>query len=326
MTNQATLCENALSKLLPMHLLLTDQGKILSIGPTLAKLLPALRDGLQDVLTSGRAGQKAEPLEAIRIAVDTQTRLFLRLRQSSDLVLRGHGGGVTPEKMLVNLGFGIGLHQAVRQAGLTDADFAPSELAMELLFLQEANRGVLTELQRFNQQLATAREVALLEAQTDPLTGLGNRRALEGVLAGALHSNAKQRPFAVIHMDLDHFKQVNDTLGHKAGDDLLQGVAHVLRNHIRQDDIAARIGGDEFVMVLCGMSNQSALAQLANRIITAIQDLSPPELSDMKVSASMGIVIWTHPRTETPIGLLELADAALYESKRTGRGRATFAG
>lgn len=324
MTHQTILCENALSQLLPMHLLLTDQGIILSIGPTLAKLLPTLCDGLQGVLTSGRAGQKAEPLDAIRNAVDKKSRLFLRLQQTSDLVLRGHGVRVSPDTMLVNLGFGIGLHRAVRKAGLTDADFAPSELAMELLFLQEANRGVLTELSRFNQQLATAREVALLEAQTDPLTGLGNRRALEGCLARALHGNAKQRPFALIHMDLDHFKQVNDCLGHKAGDDLLQGVGQVLRNHIRQDDIAARIGGDEFVMVLGGMSNHSTLRQLADRIILAIQDLSPPDLVDLKVSASMGIIVWTHPRHETPTGLLELADAALYQSKRLGRGRATF--
>lgn len=324
MTHQAVLCENALSRLLPMHLLLTDQGHIQSIGPTLGKLVPTLFNGLEGVLTSGRAGQKAEPLDAIRNAVDGQTRLFLRLKDSSDLVLRGHGVRVSADTMLINLGFGIGLHRAVRKAGLTDADFAPSELAMELLFLQEANRGVLTELSRFNQQLSNAREIALLEAQTDPLTGLGNRRALEGCLARALHANAKQRPFALIHMDLDHFKQVNDCLGHKAGDDLLQGVAQVLRRHIRQDDIAARIGGDEFVMVLGGMSNRATLEQLADRIIRAIKELSPPELSDMQVSASMGVIVWTHPRHETTNSLMELADSALYRSKTLGRGRATF--
>ncbi|RJE80123.1 GGDEF domain-containing protein [Paracoccus sp. JM45] len=324
MTNQAILCEVALAKLLPMHLFLTDQGRILSIGPTLSKLLPMLSNGLHGVLANARAGQKPEPLEAIRKAVDKQTRLFLRVQQSADLVLRGHGVRVAPDRMLVNLGFGIGLHHAVRIADLDDADFAPSELAMELLFLQEANRGVLTELSRFNQQLASAREVALLEAQTDPLTALGNRRALETVLARALRSDLKQRPFALMHMDLDHFKQVNDRLGHKAGDDLLQAVGQVLRNHIRREDVAARIGGDEFVMVLRGMTCQTALAHLADRIICVIQDLSPPELGDLGVSASMGIIIWTHVKEETPMGLLELADAALYQSKRTGRGRATF--
>jgi diguanylate cyclase (GGDEF)-like protein len=324
MNNQATLCESALSKMLPMHLLLSDQGAILSVGPTLTKLLPALSGGLQGVLANGRAGQKAEPLEAIRQAVDNRTRLFLRLQHNANLVLRGHGVRVSPDTMLVNLGFGIGLHHAVREAGLTDADFAPSELAMELLFLQEANRGVLTELSRFNQQLSAAREVALLEAQTDALTGLGNRRALDSALVRALRDNIKQRPFAVMHMDLDHFKQVNDRLGHKAGDDLLTAVGQVLRHHIRREDIAARIGGDEFVIVLRGMTCQTALAHLADRIIRTIQGLSPAELGDLKVSASMGILIWTHVRAETPVGLLELADAALYQSKRSGRGRATF--
>ncbi|MDN5567281.1 MAG: GGDEF domain-containing protein [Paracoccus sp. (in: a-proteobacteria)] len=313
-----------------MHLLLTDQGDILSIGPTLAKLLPGLRTGLQGVVTSGRAGQNAEPLQAIRNAVEKQTRLFLRVQHASDLVLRGHGVRVADGKMLINLGFGIGLSRAIRKAGLTDADFAPSELAMELLFLQEANRGVLTELSRFNQQLTVAREAALLEAQTDPLTGLGNRRALEGVLGNALHSGvldrgSQQRPFAVMHMDLDHFKQVNDRLGHKAGDDLLCAVAQVLRNHIRREDTAARIGGDEFVIFLGGMICPVALRHLAERIIQAIQDLSPAELSPMQVSASVGIVIWNHPRFETPVRLLELADAALYQSKHAGRGCATIA-
>lgn len=325
----ASLPVEALCQLMPMHLVLNDRGTVLSIGPTLLKLVPGLRSGLHGCLISGRAGQGAEAIDAIRNAVDRGMRLFLRVQHISDLVLRGHGVRLSDGNMLVNLGFGIGLTRAIRKAQLTDADFAPSDLAMELLFLQEANRGVLTELSRFNQQLAAAREVALLQAQTDPLTGLGNRRALEGALSIAMRQPTDERterptPFALVHMDLDHFKQVNDRLGHKAGDDLLRDVGSVLQGLVRKDDTAARIGGDEFVLILRGMTCPVAIGHVAERLIANIQELSPPELSDLRVSASIGIIIWCHDRLETPERLLEMADAALYDSKRKGRGCATI--
>lgn len=325
----ANLPVEALSQLMPMHMILNDRGTVLSIGPTLLKLVPGLRSGLHGCLISGRAGQGAEAIDAIRNAVDRGMRLFLRVQHISDLVLRGHGVRLSDGTMLVNLGFGIGLTRAIRKAQLTDADFAPSDLAMELLFLQEANRGVLTELSRFNQQLATAREAALLQAQTDPLTGLGNRRALEGALSLAMRQPADERsgkpaPFALVHMDLDHFKQVNDRLGHKAGDDLLRDVGAVLQGLVRRDDTAARIGGDEFVLILRDMVCPVAMGHIADRLIGSIRDLSPPELTDLQVSASIGVVIWRHERFETPERLLELADTALYASKNRGRGCTTI--
>ena len=320
----------ALAQLMPMHMIVNDHGAVLSVGPTLLKLVPGLGSGLHGCLVSGRAGQGAEAIDAIRNAVDRGLRLFLRVQHIADLVLRGHGVRLSDGTMLVNLGFGIGLTRAIRKAHLTDADFAPSDLAMELLFLQEANRGVLNELSRFNHQLAAAREVALLQAQTDPLTGLGNRRALEGALAIAMRCSGDERqdrptPFALLHMDLDHFKQVNDRLGHKAGDDLLRDVGKVLHGLVRKEDMAARIGGDEFVLILRGMVCPTAIAQVAERLIGSIRDLSPPQLTDLHVSASIGVVIWHHDRFETPETLLDMADAALYASKRKGRGCATIA-
>ncbi|WP_408594071.1 GGDEF domain-containing protein [Paracoccus marcusii] len=318
----------ALGQLLPMHLWLSACGKVLSVGPTLSKLIPDLADGLADRLVSGRAGQGPCPLQAIRTAVEHRRRLFLRVVQSRDLVLRGHGVQVDDGTLLVNLGFGIGLHRAIRAAGLTDDDFAPSELAMELLFLHEANRGVLTELSRFNTQLAQSRELALLQAQTDPLTGLQNRRGLEIALSLSLRTadfaDEVAHPFAIAHLDLDHFKQVNDQLGHQAGDDLLRAVGAVLRSHIRKADTAARIGGDEFVLILRGMTSRAALQQLADRIIVAIRALSPPELTDLQVSASLGILVWHPGGPDQPEQVLAMADKALYLSKGAGRGRATI--
>ncbi|WP_410217578.1 GGDEF domain-containing protein [Paracoccus sp. (in: a-proteobacteria)] len=315
---------DSLIRLLPMHLWLGRHDRVLSVGPTLAKVVPGLPEGLEGRLTKARGGGKAT--EAIRLAVERDKRLFLRVSHAPDLVLRGHGVEVGDGGVLVNLGFGIGLHRAIRKANLTDYDFAPSELAMEFLFLHEAKRGILNELTRFNDQLEQSRKMALLQAQTDPLTGLANRRGLEIALAATLRTVAEGAgaPFALIHMDLDHFKQVNDRLGHKAGDDLLRDVGRILREQIRKADTAARIGGDEFVLILLDVDSQSALQELAARIISAIKSLSPPELGDLKVSASLGIVVWRSGRTTCADSLSAMADEALYASKRQGRGCATI--
>ncbi len=316
---------SALAQLLPMHLWLREDGTLISAGRTLAKLLPDLDDGLVGRLSGARPGEPSDPMTAIRGAVDGRRRLFLRV-EGSQLVLRGHGVRVAGGSVLLNLGFGIGLHHAIRQAALTDDDFAPSDLAMELLFLQEANRGVLNELSRFNEQLEQSRARALLQAQTDPLTGLGNRRKLESTLSAALKTSetGEIRPFALVHLDLDNFKQVNDLLGHQAGDDLLRAVGKVLRDQIRHADTATRIGGDEFVLLLPGMTSRPALKQLSARIIGAINALTPPELPGLPVSTSLGIVVWPTDGAEHPDEVLALADEALYASKRSGRSRATI--
>ena len=322
------LCAAALAQLMPMHLWLDRAGTVLSIGPTLAKLLPDMAQGLTGRLIPAREQPGCCLLSVIGQAVDQRTRLFLRLADAPDLVLRGHGVRAEDGSMLLNLGFGIGLHMAIQSAGLTDDDFAPSELAMELLFLHEANRGVLTELSRFNDQLARSREQALLQAQTDPLTGLNNRRGLEIALTLSLRTadlpDDAPQPFALVHLDLDHFKQVNDQLGHQAGDDLLRAVGAVLRAHIRKADTAARIGGDEFVLILRGMTSRPALEALSGRIITSINALSPPELAGLTVSASLGVVIWTPGGSCHPDEVLAEADRALYMSKGAGRGRVTI--
>jgi diguanylate cyclase (GGDEF)-like protein len=316
----------AMCQLLPMHLWLEDDGRILSVGPTLAKLLPDLHRGLAGQLASERSGQAPDVVTAIRDAVDRRSRLFLRVEHAADLVLRGHGIRLTDGSLLLSLGFGIGLHRAIRMAGLTDDDFAPSDLAMELLFLHEANCGVLAELSRFTEQLAKSREVAMRQALTDPLTGLDNRRKLEAALAAALRTPVPgtRTPFAVVHLDLDNFKQVNDRLGHQAGDDLLRAVATVLREEVRRTDTAARVGGDEFVLLLVGMTCPAALRDLSQRIIARVRTLTPPGLGELCVSASLGVVVWSEGAPDCADEVLAAADEALYASKRGGRNRATI--
>ncbi|TGN52945.1 GGDEF domain-containing protein [Paracoccus liaowanqingii] len=320
---------DALRRFLPMHLRIRDDGTVLSVGPTLAKLMPNLEEGIAERLVNARPGHGICPLAAIREAVDGQGRLMLRIVNSRDIFLRGHGVRDCEGAMLLNLGFGISLHRAIRAAELTDDDFAPSDLAMELMFLREANRGVLHVLSRFNDQLAEARQEAVLQAQTDALTGLRNRRGLDIELAQALRLNGHRHedvatPLALIHLDLDHFKQVNDLLGHLAGDELLFRVAAVLKQQVRKADTAARVGGDEFVLLMRGMTSRSALRDLSKRIIRAIRLLTPPELVGYTVSASMGIVIWLPGQADCPEDLLARADKALYQAKASGRSQAVI--
>lgn len=332
--NGMTLCRRALSRMLPMHLWIGTDGAVRSVGATLAKLVPDLGADWQMKLQDARGAATTDLLAVVTQAARAHSRLFLRLTDMPELVLRGHAAVVEDGSILVDLGFGITLYRAVAAAGLTDADFAPTDLAIELLFLHEANHAVRSELARFTEQLERDRQLALAQAHSDPLTGLANRRGLELALAALLTVQSDPAapppdPFAIAQMDLDRFKEVNDRLGHKAGDDLLRDVGQVLRQTLRRGDTAARIGGDEFVFILRGQTARGALEQLAQRLIGAIEDCSPggPPGAPVRVpvSASLGIVQWRPGCTTDPDTLLELTDRALYRSKHAGRGRATIA-
>ena len=320
----------ALDRLLPMHLWLNGAGAILSAGPTLRKLIGTGHGHLQEAFQNGRAGAADDLVSLIRRCAGREERLFLRMRAAPHLNLRGHAVAAQDDSLLLNLGFGIGLHDAVRAAHLTDRDFAPPELAMELLFMREAMGGVMSELSRFNNQLEAAREAAEIQAHTEPLTGLCNRRGLEAALARAMRTargNAASDPgtgFALAHLDLDHFKQVNDRMGHAEGDRLLCHVADVLRQVTRRDDTAARVGGDEFVLILRGLQDGAKLDRLARRIIAEIEAALVDRPDICRVSASVGIVMSRFYRDLSAERMLSDADAALYRSKREGRGRVTI--
>lgn len=320
----------ALGSLMPMHLLVERDGEILSAGPTLRKLINPQSRRLSDEFANGRAGGAGDLVSVIQVAAIRGDRLFLRMKRPPGLNLRGHAVVANGDLLLLNMGFGIGLPDAVRSAGLTDRDFAPPELAMELLFMREAVGGVLGELSHFNSQLEAAREAAEVKAHTDALTGLSNRRGLEIALRTAMRPAAhgdrgdRRRGFALAHVDLDHFKQVNDLLGHAAGDRVLCHVAKVLREVTRSDDTAARIGGDEFVLVLHGLEDPATLERLARRIITGVEAAMSDRPEGQRVSASIGIVLSSSYQDLPVERMLADADAALYRSKREGRGRVTI--
>jgi two-component system, cell cycle response regulator len=168
--------------------------------------------------------------------------------------------------------------------------------------------------------------VALLEhlqasALTDGLTGVANRRAFDAAFDRELSVAARGgAPVSVLIIDLDHFKQLNDTYGHQAGDDVLRGVGAALRSCVRPGDVAARYGGEEFALILPGATADDAVA-VARRLRTVLREVEAPR----PITASLGIACQRGAGLSAA-ELLATADTALYAAKAGGRDRAHLAG
>lgn len=181
-------------------------------------------------------------------------------------------------------------------------------------------------------QLKRSASVAAEESQhfeglatRDPLTGLFNRRefraALEREFASAGRSGAG---FALLLVDLDGFKAVNDTFGHAAGDKVLCAVAARLLEHARAIDTVARVGGDEFVLICPGMTSREDAAGLSERLIDALNRPIAVDGSEARIGASIGIVFCCD-QIEGCDELIRMADRAMYAAKHAGRNRHVFA-
>lgn len=323
MQDAALIGADALGRLMPMYLWITPTGLIRAVGPTLVKLCgsaPLVGDRFLDRFQVDRP-------RALYSMADVQAlagqRIHLSLRSGPGTSLRGQtqplGGG---QGWLLNLSFGISVAEAVRDHRLTNADFAPTDLTVELLFLTEVKAAVMGELAALNARLKRAHDEAEARALTDALTGLANRRALDADLGRDCHLAARGGAgFALLHLDLDFFKAVNDTLGHAAGDHVLAEVAKVLRSEIRASDTAARVGGDEFVLILRGGPDQTQVAEVAARIIARLEQPIPFEGQECRISGSIGVVLSAAYAPPEPERMHAEADEALYAAKRAGRGR-----
>ncbi|WP_199261326.1 GGDEF domain-containing protein [Paracoccus binzhouensis] len=300
---------SCLHELMPMHLVVGLDGRILSKGRTLSKLLQgnghvseAFRGDVGRILLQRGGGS----LRSISLKSNPEISLVAHCARSGDL-------------LIMNFGFGASLAKAARAFDLTNSDFAATDLAMEFFFLREANRAISEELNRVNRILKDAREVAERLSITDPLTGVLNKRAFDLELAAAMETRDRA-PFSLMSLDLDFFKAVNDNLGHIAGDSVLMSVADALRSSLRNEDKVCRVGGDEFLAIIRNCTDRGTLLNMAERIISAIHDIRPPGFANLSVS----IGISTSERCGTVHGLLSGADIALYRSKKAGGGIATI--
>jgi diguanylate cyclase (GGDEF)-like protein/PAS domain S-box-containing protein len=176
-----------------------------------------------------------------------------------------------------------------------------------------------------NQELEAAKERIEKQSLHDALTGLPNRRYLDRVLGAYLDElpDGTRGALALLHIDLDRFKQINDTLGHVAGDAMLVHVAHLLTENAGFGNFVARVGGDEFV-VLCPMLSDSVnLGELAGRLITKIRQPVPYEGQMCRFGASIGIAVNQGERI-SPKQVLMNGDIALYRAKSQGKNRFEF--
>ena len=172
------------------------------------------------------------------------------------------------------------------------------------------------ERKRYQQQLEH-------QANYDALTGLPNRNLLHDRLRQSVYSQRQPRAIAVVFMDLDHFKYVNDSLGHSTGDLLLKAMGERLRSVLREGDTVGRVGGDEFVLILNDQSNEEIIYRAMQRISAKVSEPLTIDGKELHVTCSAGISIYPQDGRDVDT-LLKNADAAMYRAKEHGRSNFQF--
>jgi diguanylate cyclase (GGDEF)-like protein len=178
------------------------------------------------------------------------------------------------------------------------------------------------ELGDREKELSQMNDRLLHISMTDGLTGVDNRRALEQRLHEMFeHSLRLHEPIACVMCDIDHFKKVNDTYGHAAGDDVLKQFAEILKDEAREIDRVGRYGGEEFLLLLPGTVLDSAVT-FAERLRQRVeQNTFSFEGGTLKRTVSLGVASWPHPKIKGREEMLKAADDALYVAKEMGRNR-----
>lgn len=306
-----------LDALCPMAVVLDETGHIRHAGPTLQKLRPTQSFVGCRFLEIMELNRPREINNMQGLLALPNTTLYLQFRDEPRTSFKGV---LVPSPMgkgaVINLSFGISVLDAVRDYDLTNADFPATDLTIELLYLVEAKSAAMEASRKLNQRLQGAKIAAEEQAFTDTLTGLKNRRAMDHILSRLIVSG---EPFSLMHLDLDYFKLVNDTMGHAAGDHVLQEAARIMVAQTREQDTVVRVGGDEFVLIFNGICDESRLADIATRLIGELEKPIAFNGQKCRISASIGTVMAVGPSGAEAAQLLHDADTALYSAKRAGR-------
>ncbi|MDX8401008.1 MAG: GGDEF domain-containing protein [Mariprofundaceae bacterium] len=291
-------CAAMLDQPLPASLPLADKH---------ARLETALRRHLRD--DAGLRREFAALLEALQSSLEAMDRMIAEigeeapeLREARRLLEADLPDDAEAARALL----------ARAREGLLSAG---GKLAQAGERLRRTMRSHIQQMQSLTEKL----EEAERDARNDPLTGLPNRRGLADYLKTRV-----ERGFCFILLDVDHFKQINDRYGHDAGDEVLVQLADILRNHIRDTDLAARLGGEEFCVVFPGASLEEG-QRLAERLRAAVAHHAfQTEKGALNATVSVGVAAHLpgHPAARA----IKAADQALYEAKRSGRNRVRAAG
>jgi len=195
--------------------------------------------------------------------------------------------------------------------------------AQDYLVKGKLDRELLLRSMQYSIERKRYQEQLEYQANYDALTGLPNRNLLHDRLKQSVFAQRFVRSIGVVFLDIDHFKFVNDSLGHNAGDKLLQRVAERLLESVRDGDTVARLGGDEFILILNDQTGQEIIYRAMQRIITRVAEPIEIDGQELLVTASAGISLYPQdgPDVET---LLKNADAAMYRAKEKGRNNFQF--
>ena len=183
----------------------------------------------------------------------------------------------------------------------------------------------VNQVRRAAEELTARSQILEDKVHKDSLTGLYNRGHFDAILHKEfIHATEQDWPLSVAFIDLDNFKQVNDSFGHKVGDEILKSIADVMRSHTRQSDLLARYGGEEFVAILPG-TNAAGACKLFERIIAAVRSLDHTGLANQPLYVTLSIGVATHMDAgqyfDSASKLLQAADDAMYAAKNAGRNR-----
>ncbi|AVU78003.1 diguanylate cyclase [Pseudomonas sp. FP1154] len=285
----------------PISLPIIHQGQ--NIG---AVLLSGHGGSLLRFLLSGLAGI------VLCTAVSAWVALYLARRQ-----LRAITG---PLRSLAEVA------HAARSERALDRRVPPAAIA-ELDNLGNDFNALLDELESWQTHLQSENETLAHQASHDSLTGLPNRAFFEGRLIRALrNANKLDEQVAVLYLDSDRFKGINDNFGHAAGDAVLTAVATRVRAQLREGDLVARLGGDEFAVLLAPLHRTEDAERIAEKIIASMEmPIQLPGNASVLTSLSVGIAVYPD-HGATPGALLNAADAAMYQAKRLARGGQHTAG
>jgi diguanylate cyclase (GGDEF)-like protein len=261
--------------------------------------LSLLREGGHDVVLLDLSPEEGEGLDALsRVKVAAQAVPIIVLTREDDEIL------------------------AVNALRFGAQDYLVRETCDARLVARTVRHAV--ERHRILSDLSRSRQREHYMATHDGLTGLPNRSAfLDQLRRSMAYAARSQRRIAVLFLDLDRFKGINDSLGHPIGDDLLRIVAERLRGVVRESDMVARLGGDEFIVLLNEVRHEHDLARVARKVTSTLAQPCQLGKREYRVTASVGIAVFPHDGTDPDL-LIRNADTAMYHAKASGPNRFSY--
>ena len=259
------------------------------------------------ILPSGATVEVSEGANLLQTLLATLVRLLLSILGALHVARRMQRSITAPLKALAEVAYSVSRQRALKQR-------VPAANIAELHALGEDFNTLLDELEAWQAHQKRENASLLHRATHDALTGLPNRALFEARLGQAIQGD--QERFALLYLDCDRFKQINDTLGHGVGDEVLIALARRVQHQLRPLDLVCRLGGDEFVILLAPIRDEHEVHEVMTRIQQGMS--TPVVLSDgrhLGVGISIGAALYPE-QGETAEALLQFADDAMYQAKR----------